>query len=315
MPFLPFGPNDDEDDDTQVLRGADPVGIGYAHGATPNRGPQPTQSQAPTAGPTDFVNFDRIFSANADVATQRAGELATGVEKQATEANMAGVSAADQYQKALAASAKPAYQGQSLYGSTGGTKRQELRGDGPQTGEVVSGGPTNVDQARQYASGTFDQPKSLLETQYGKDAQSKIGKAQGAINQLGPDGDLQSLIQNRYGASGGSKMDAALLGSAGRGQFDDLYRGFSRLDKVFGDSVAASGDQYDRAAQDYANATDGWGAAVQAYDARQAEAEKPKMPSEDELKAKYEAWYRTQGFVQMPYDEWKAQGYPGWENL
>lgn len=265
MPYL------DQDDEDALS--TNPGGFGYDRGRATSFSPQaPAESAAPSASPTNFVNFDRIFNANADVAASSAKALAGRVGQAAQGAQDAAGSANDQYLKDLAAGAIPQATGSDqLYGSTPGVKRQEMTGDGPQIGPEASGPqPTNVDTARGYADSEFAAPKSLLETQYGKDAGTQVRRAQSQVNALSDSG--------LAGLTGGTGMDAALIGTAGRGSFDALRKKYGGLEKAFGDQLKTEGGLYDAAKKTFDTSRKGWRDAVGGYDdnAQAAEAEVSK---------------------------------------
>lgn len=306
MPYLA-----QTDEDELNLNTVNPDGVGYAHGASPRSEPAAYSSPTPGATPTNFVNFDRIFNANADAAKAGANELAGRVGKAAQGAQDAAGSADDQYRIALANGALPqAPDAGQLYGSTPGVKRQEMQGDGPQIGAPPTGPqPTSIDAARGYAESEFAAPRSLLDTQYGADAATQVRRAQSQVNALSDD-KIAGLV-------GGNSMDAALIGSAGRSSFDALQKKYGRLAQAFGEQLKTEGGLYDDAKNGFEAARGSWRDAVGGYDAdRTAAAEAPsKQPDDDTLKKKYQAWASQNPGAVVNFDEWKAQGYPGWENL
>jgi hypothetical protein len=281
MPYLL--PTDEEDEEKDG--GAAPVGALGGGALAPGGVQQPAAPAQPQGPSTDFVSWDRILAANKDAAKGAADKMAGGLQKGAQDVQSKLAGAQANFGKAVSAGT-PAGTQQAPTTSVPPSNSfgQPTKTPSPAAAtRIPSGDPRRVRPKQQPAvtDAKYTGPNALSEDagwgdilSGGRDAQGRLA----ATSQRREDGSLQgdsgieALLQEE--AQGGytrgqSRMDAALLGSQGRGRFDELRKEYGGLLGQVGDADKASLVQ-SGAAKEQVAASNARGVAANAEAARKA---------------------------------------------
>lgn len=206
-------------------------GDGQVSGTVGGKPQAPTPGQA-TSSPNavdKFINFDQYFNANGDAARKSAGDLTGKLARQGESAKNA-------------IDAGTADFNQSVEDNT--IKYRPTEGAFQEATVAWGGNPTpvSIDQARQNATATYNGPSSLVEQQNYANLEDGAHKAQTAVNLTKSQSGLQSLVQDQFGVrgAGNSRLDAGLLGAAGREQFAGVRDRFGNLDQYLSGAVDQS---------------------------------------------------------------------------
>jgi hypothetical protein len=186
------------------------VGPGANTGAAAQRRP----------APTSFTNFSRVQGANKDASTRQA-------QQYGARATLAGTQA----QTSLGA-LKARFGGQLAAGTVAAPGEADGPGYDPDNPNADSNGIVGPASDLAYANAEkgYTGPAGLGEIEGVDDTVASMLGAQQGLNALGDDaGGMQALIQqqNPQGTEGTSKLSAALVGSAGRKDFDALRARFN----------------------------------------------------------------------------------------
>lgn len=205
-----------------------PVAAAPAPAAEPAPAPAPAtnvgggaQQRAPA--PTNFANFSRVQSANRDVSSREAslyGQRATAkVDKARTSLDALRARFGGEVKAGTVAGAQ---QGFALPTGTGGGLMGEA------TRPSLGGGLTS-DEMMVNAGRSYSGPGGLGDINNVDDTYAATLAAEQNLDALGSEGGMQALIQrqNQQGSIGGSKLSGALIGSAGRKDFDALRARFN----------------------------------------------------------------------------------------
>lgn len=200
------------------VRGAPPA-TNVGSGATPanNTGSQTEQPQ-----PTGFTNFNRVIAANKSVSDREANDYGRRAQR--------NVDAASQSLDALRARFGAGVRDGTVGAAQAGFAAQPTSGDGllGESTRPVMGGGLSSDQM--YANGAlnYSGPGGLGDATGAADTYGKTLGAEQNLAALGTEGGLQALIQkqNTDGSEGTSSLSSALIGNAGRGDFDALRARF-----------------------------------------------------------------------------------------
>lgn len=190
-----------------------------------------TPKSPPGVG-TGFVGFDRYFQANRQGAQQMADRVAGGVQQQAQQAQQAIKGAQDTF-------AKKAQQDALTYDPNANWADVEARAD---SGDYA--GPKTWKDAGVDVAGVSD----------------KVVAAQGQVANLGTTGGRAALLRESYrsgpSTSGGSALDAALMGQAGGQRFAELQGYYGGIGQELKDAQAGTTAIYDAASAEHAQARD-----------------------------------------------------------
>lgn len=262
--------------------------------ASPGPAPQQPQpySPSPDTGPSGsgYINFERIFNANADSAQKTAQKTAADIAGKADAAKSALGQVQNQFESAAQrGTVKAPDKGAQDYFNTGkvpGPVTSQSAMQSQAAGQLAQRQPapntlrkpTAADyesQAKYAANNGYSGPSALdVMSGYG-DALQKGHAAYDALQATQTQGGLQGLLQSEsQGAPGGysdnqSAFDAALVGRAGGQQFANERNQYGNLEKLFNDAQnAASGRAAEAGSNSAANAAQ-WGALQNAQAQRQ----------------------------------------------
>lgn len=262
-----------ENEDEEKLDGGQQTGgllSGYmapqqpapAFGATMGRGPIPKTMGLGGSGPsvTGHVNFDRLYAANEATATRDATKAGLNAQNAAQKAQggLSGLQGQFKSQSAGAVGRGPtsddyaraggggmafaqppqmmAAQGKALGGAV--DSRSQLATVAPDTEQNW------MDTIQAQAGHKYSGPNSLAEMSGYKSVLADYGKAQDSVGALKSNEALQgSLERNKAGPhiEGGTKLDAALMGQAGRPEFARITEKHKGLGDELRGAVADSG--------------------------------------------------------------------------
>lgn len=192
------------------------------------RAPAPTNvgSAAPVRQqPTNFTNFSRVQAANRDVSQREAGQYAQRAEMKAAQAKA--------QRDALAERFNAGVQSGSVAGPGG------LTAESPLTAAQEAAMNTN-------AEGVYSGPGGLDDLEGVDGLYASTLGAQQNLDALGSDAGVSALVQqrNQFNGEGNNALSGALIGGAGRKDFDALRARFNPeadLEKAGKDAEAAAG--------------------------------------------------------------------------
>lgn len=238
-------------------------------------GMQQLEQRAPAGdrGVTGWTNYSQLYAANESAAKRGAGELADKASKAGADAR-AGVGKAwggfnnAVAQGTLTGPQSSDYQhatGQQPFSASEGLTQAPSAAEGEWRAGLEKG-----------AAGKYTGPDALSALdEYGK-LSGQVDDAAQQVENLGSQGGRETLLEQSgmsdaaYGQYGGSRLDAMLLGSAGRSKFHGVEQRYGGLRDELRDANKASegiGDaaraQSDQAAGDYGRLLDD-------YDAKKA---------------------------------------------
>lgn len=239
----------------------------------PDGTPTPEEQAAKRArgaapgAPGSFVNFSRRFNANRDVAQQQAQKYASqaagaaGAAQQSTAAaqnkfstaSKAGVTAGTNVGDAANAQQQmgppPAAPPAPVASQSAGLVSESTR---PEAGTGVSAA-----QATQLANRTYSGPDGLDDQQAAVDAE----KAQQQLTGIGSAAGVQTLVNEGgpSGSVGADRLSGALIGRAGRKEFDALRARFNPNKELI-DAQAKAVEEAKKAREESAKHQDEWSA-------------------------------------------------------
>jgi hypothetical protein len=269
----PLNQRDDEEKERQQQ-----LGLG---GLAPWSGAQsvgvgPASSGANTgANSGRFVNFDRYLAANQSGAQQSANAVSETVGKQAKKAEQAvGIANRTQGERIATNTATVPTVG-SYYNPL--SKKQQS----------VVGAPTDS-QLQSLAGFQYRDPGSIVNTGEYANAVAAVADAKPAVDATGTQAGLQTLLQDQNGSNGNytagtNRLDAALTGAAGAGQFAELRSKFGGLEKMLSDSITS-----DATAREQARATSEASARYASGELGKRKAAADARAEADAAKAKYD---------------------------
>lgn len=231
--------------------GAPPSAGGVMPGAQQATPAQPAQAQPPQQQGTGFVSFDRYLDANKDAAKAMANTVTGNV----------------------AAKAEGAQQGiqQAQQRFDGATAAATLRYSQDKAPDAAT--------ATRLAGTTYEGPKTWNDA--GVDTQAlhgEVAKANDAVANLGSLGGRSSLLRESYRngpmTTGGSLLDAVLLGQAGGARMAELQGQYGGLSERLKVAQGGADEAYGAAARDTATAAGQYGTLAGQY--RTAETERQR---------------------------------------
>ncbi len=221
-----------------------PVQMASPNMAQPLNTAQPAAQRRP--GPTGFTNFNRVIAANKDVSNREAAAYGQRAQQNAQQARTSLDALRKRFGEGVAAGtvggppgASPSADGLlHIDPDTGlpiGPVGGPLDGRGSPEMDPMSGLPKTglegMTPEDMYARsrGTYTGPVGLSEIEGSGQAYADSLGAEQNLGALGSEGGLQALIQNQNlaGNQGTSKLSSALIGNAGRGDFNALRQRFN----------------------------------------------------------------------------------------
>ncbi len=182
---------------------------------------QPAQQRRP--GPTGFTNFNRVIAANKDVSSREAAAYGQRAQQNAQQARTSLDALRKRFGEGVA--------GGTVGGPEMGFAQQPADAAGlvGESTRATMGGGLNSDQMLANAQAGYTGPAGLAELEGSGDVYGSALGAEQNLNALGTEEGLQSLIQqqNMAGNQGTSQLSSALIGNAGRGDFNALRERFS----------------------------------------------------------------------------------------
>jgi hypothetical protein len=261
-----------------------------------------SKSPAPAQTGTGFVGWDQILSANKDASAARAGEMAEGMEaagKQVKEKQTAaqqrfdeGVQAGTPAPRHGAQATPSGPSAPNAFGQPTSTPRVAAAPQPTQGAFRPATAPANFNHAAPVTNAgeraaaqadvnaRYDGPQALSDDAQwedilnaGRDVESRIGSTQ-------TPGGLEALVQEKAPqlGSGGSRMDAALLGATGQRRFDELRKEYGGLLGGLKGADAASRARTGAIQGGMAERSQSARGAISAFDA--SEAEKQRLQDE-----------------------------------
>ncbi len=189
--------------------------------AQPSNTAQPAVQRRP--GPTGFTNFNRVIAANKDVSNREAAAYGQRAQQNAQQARTSLDALRKRFGEGVAAG--------TLGGPEMGFAQQPADGAGlvGESTRATMGGGLNSDQMLANAQAGYTGPAGLAELEGSGDVYGSALGAEQNLNALGTEEGLQSLIQqqNQGGNQGTSQLSSALIGNAGRGDFNALRERFN----------------------------------------------------------------------------------------
>jgi hypothetical protein len=286
-------------------------------------------SGRPAKPSTNFVSFDRVLAANKDAATGLAASMAKPIEAAGQQSKQSVAGASNAFANKVQAGLPAGMQSTPFQGKPAATPQPTGKPAAPfaslsaqqvpnftsptqskpasptntsvQSQGTVSGTTLTPEQAKAQAEWKYAGPNSMDEDAGWGDILSKAGEAQrdvaltGNRNEAGElqgNAGLQAMLQQQAGGSytqGQSKMDAGLIGSAGRPKWDSLNEEYGDL--VGGAKAAneASKGVAEAARGNVATQAEGAKAALAKWDAdakqAEADAEARRLRAEQETAA------------------------------
>jgi len=257
---IPF-PEDDE------RRRRDPLTERFGGAAPPARAmaPPPPAAPPPAApatnvgtgangpSPTGFTNFARVQSANRDVSQREAASYGRRAEAKADSAK--------QSLDALNARFGGAVNAGTVGAPQNGFAAQPPDGAGlvgESTRPTLGGGLTSS-QMFENADKTYSGPGGLGDIEGVDDAYSaKLGAEQN-LDALGTEAGVSALVQqqNAFNGEGNNELSGALIGGAGRADFDALRARFNP-DADFAKAETAAADRAKSAKAESTRNAEGW---------------------------------------------------------
>ncbi len=216
-----------------------PVQMASPNMAQPSNTAQPAAQRRP--GPTGFTNFNRVIAANKDVSNREAAAYGQRAQQNAQQARTSLDALRKRFGEGVAAG--------TLGGPEMGFAQQPADGAGlvGESTRATMGGGLSSDQMLANAQAGYTGPAGLAEMKGAGDVYGSALGAEQNLNALGTEEGLQSLIQqqNMAGNKGTSQLSSALIGNAGRGDFNALRERFN---------PQAEADTAEKEAQDQAKA-------------------------------------------------------------
>ncbi len=226
MAYLPV---DEEEQKKQAGAGGDHpllAGFGGSSSPAPAGGAQAPTVQQPSSG---FVPYSAYANANQGSAAKMASGLAGDIDKSAGDAQLGVANERNKFVDQVHAGS-PYYKSpaEGLASWQGGLTQQQAPAEAPKTKAAYEPTP----QAPKAGAGsTYTGPTDFSLSQGARDASTKAAEQ---LSNSGDDYGRQALLQKKFGSNGGytqgeSRLDAALTGGAGGGQFDALKAKYGDL--------------------------------------------------------------------------------------
>lgn len=266
--------------------------------------PPPAQAMGRAPSPTNFTNFARRFSANKDVSRQQANKYAGQAAGKAGAAAQSLATAQGQFAQGVNTGSVAPPPGSTAPSATnvgaavppansapvpGATQFNPAN---PMLGNPATSGnrqPNQLQDMLNQAGKSYSGPEGLDTTQATKDTDA----AQQNLDALKDSSGVQALVNDsgQSGTTGADRLSGALIGQAGRKDFDALRAKFNPNKELHDAQDAAVKQAADAKASSEANAS-AWGERANAEQARQAnatqatpDAQKQRNPALDKVPA------------------------------
>lgn len=251
-------PDPDADAQARAAKAAEnPLRQYFGGAGQPQQQKPPTAVQAPTPmgqvapqstnvgqnatqrpGPTGFTNFSRVAAANQDVSKREATAYGQRATDNAANAAQSLRTAQQQFGNQVQAGTV----GAAGMGAGGAVDPNAAGLQAESTRPELGGGLTSAQMYLQGAK-SYSGPAGLGEAPGAMDAATKALAAQQNLDAFGNPGGMQALVQQQSPneGAGSSRLSGALIGQAGRANFDALRARFNPnadLTKAVTDSAA-----------------------------------------------------------------------------
>lgn len=264
---MAYQTNDDKEDEQQDAGATSLLG-GYLDQRAPMVAEtmpglaKPGQMPAKGSGPsvTGHVNFDSIYAANEDVAKRDASKMGTAAASAAQKAQgglfgLQGKFAAQSGGTGFAPSANDiarskgggtAFAGEALPSFGGGAALQAYQRPKPEGTQIAPDTRENwLGEMKAQAGHQYGGPSSLQDVDGYGGVLKDYGAAQERLSGLTDDAHIQGELEKNAAnpfIEGGSRLDAALIGQAGRPEFARLNERYKGLGGELGAATKASAE-------------------------------------------------------------------------